>query len=325
MQGSTSRASEGADYSDLIFLCGPLRSGTTLTRLLLQQHSQISTRGESDYYFDESAAALRAGDDSPAARDRFAEDLATQRITRDQNVTPPPVGPLRGMIESLLEQERPAGGGRLLLTLHRHADLAAELFPKARFIRLRRDPRDVAVSAMKMGWSGNPYHGVDVWRISERHWQAAIPKLAEEQVTDLSFESLVNAPEVSLRRVLEELDLPFEEAVLTPSGSTYSAPSGSRAKAWQSTLTEREAAEINAKLGALAENAGYDCSERRRPSPLRKLALRLGNRFGIWRHDVSRYGPRLFAEKLLAHRMGSGSYRRSIGERIQARDRLFLK
>jgi hypothetical protein len=309
-------------YDDLIFLCGPLRSGTTLSRILLTQHPEITARGESDYYFDASASALRQGRDRPSDRQWFAQDLAEQRIARAQGVRPPPLAPLPDMVRALIDQERPETG-RLLLTLHRHTDLAARLFPGAAFIRLRRDPRDVAISAMKMGWAGNPYRGADVWLQAEAAWREAEPLITGPKV-ELIFEAMTADPRSELTRVLSALGLPFDEAVLSPPlESTYSAPSPARNHAWRKRLTERAAGEIDWRVGALCDDGLYDVQPCR-PSLFRRLQLEVENKAGRHSFAVRRYGrPLAYAHKL-AFRLALPG-RASILRRIDAIDTPHLK
>ena len=309
-------------HDDLIFLCGPLRSGTTLTRLLLQQHPQVSTRGESDYYFDDCADALRRGSDTPEDRARFAYGLRHARIPQHQGVRPVEPAPLREMIDALLRQERPAEG-RFLLTLHRHADLAATLFPEAAFVRLRRDPRDVAISAMKMGWAGNPYYGVDVWRRSERDWHAAEPLMRGPKV-EIGFEEMTADPRGELGRVLEAIGLPFDEAVLAPpADSTYSAPTAGRNQAWRGALSEREAREVDWRARDVPDDGRY---ERRpeAPSAVRRAALLAEDKARRQAFGIGRYGLPLYAAEK-ATRWLNLPGREAVRRRVHAVDTTHLK
>ncbi|MBB4658924.1 sulfotransferase family protein [Parvularcula dongshanensis] len=315
------------DYGPrLLILCGALRSGTTLLRLMLGQHPQLLGRGESDFLFDGiSPQALRTGG-TPDEQAAFAHNLATARSTKLQGVTPPGPGPIRQMMEAVLAQEMPQDG-LLLLTLHRHFDIAAHAFPNARFVHLVRDPRDVALSSMRMGWAGNAYHGVGVWLQAEQDWQKAKSHLDAGNGTyaELTFEDLTSAPESALRSVLQKVDLPFHEAVLTPPGSsTYSAPKANRIKTWQNELSPQEAAEINWRLREIPDDERYDRKTTLKPSPLRALQLGLESKIGRQRFAIDRYGLPLWTAEHVARRLRLPNHARLM-DRIEAINIKLLK
>ena len=72
----------------------------------------------------------------------------------------------------MIGQARKTPGSRPVLVLHRHADKALTLLPDAKVIHLMRDPRDVARSAIGMGWAGNVFHGSPAMVATEA-WAAA--------------------------------------------------------------------------------------------------------------------------------------------------------
>ena len=287
--------------SRIIVLHGPLRSGTTLLRLLLGEHPQVTGGGENDYLFETAGGTSLVDGGSDAEREALHRAVAANRIPREQGIVPPDLKPVPDMIEDMIAQSMPAEG-RLLLTLHRHTDRAAALLPGAAFVRLRRDPRDVAISSMKMGWAGNPYYGVDVWRQAERDWANAVTRI-EGPVTELSFEALTAAPRDVLRRVLPDIGLPFDEAVLTPpSDSTYSAPTGGRSQAWKRTLTKREAGEIDWRARDVPDDGYYDRAPRQ-PSAMRRLQLFYENKTGRQAFAVRRYGLPLWLAEHATRRL----------------------
>lgn len=189
----------------IVVLSGPLRSGTTLLRVLLGEHPDLHGPGESDYLFEHLSADKLASGGSQADRAGMRAAIGRNRIPIAQGMEPPTPAPMAEMCAEMIERLMPRNG-RLLLTLHRHADIAAMALPGAAFIRLRRDPRDVAVSAMKMGWTGTPFHGVDVWRQAEKDWLAAEPLITGPR-SEVAFEAMTANPRAELTRVLQDIGL----------------------------------------------------------------------------------------------------------------------
>jgi hypothetical protein len=98
--------------------------------------------------------------------------------------------------------------------------LVALLFPDARVLNCRRDPRDSGLSTYflefqrnDLAWSYDLGHIAQYYRDYERlmaHWAEHLPL----PVLDVSYEALVAEPEGQARRVLDFLGLPWNERCL---------------------------------------------------------------------------------------------------------------
>jgi len=102
-----------------------------------------------------------------------------------------------------------------------------ELFPKARFAHIVRDPRIVVPSTVRMIQSMTRSHCLqrppaeDLWErvlanfeLLYRRWEEARPLLRPGQVHELRYEDLVRDPLGQLRRLYDALELPgFENAL----------------------------------------------------------------------------------------------------------------
>ncbi|SFP49103.1 sulfotransferase family protein [Tranquillimonas alkanivorans] len=100
-------------------------------------------------------------------------------------------------------------------------EMLLELFPGARIVHIRRDPRDVFASTRRMlrrvlgELALQDIGGVDVEaailetypRVMAR-WDAARERVPAAQVAEVAFEEVVEAPEAVLTRLWEALDLP---------------------------------------------------------------------------------------------------------------------
>ncbi len=93
------------------------------------------------------------------------------------------------------------------------------VFPKARIIHCVRNPLDVATSCLSIDFAGHfpwTYSMEDCiahYRLYQQlmeHWHRVLPGF----MLDLSYESLVNAPETTSRKVFEFVGLEWSESVL---------------------------------------------------------------------------------------------------------------
>ena len=101
-----------------------------------------------------------------------------------------------------------------------HLGFIHQLFPKARFILTRRDPRDVAVScffgqfrAEAMPYLFSMEHIGAALEAAERltaRWQEVLP----EQTLSARYEDLVRDHEAQTRRVVEFAGLPWDDRCL---------------------------------------------------------------------------------------------------------------
>src|SRR5690606_8816251 len=95
--------------------------------------------------------------------------------------------------------------------------LVALLFPRARVIWCRRDPRDIALSIYGENFSLDAPFSTDLEAIAHsialqarlmHHWQSVLPL----PIHELRYESLVASPEPEARRLIDFLGLAWEPA-----------------------------------------------------------------------------------------------------------------
>lgn len=280
-----------------VFVYGALRSGTTLLRLMLNGHPSLHDAGEADFLFD----MIRPDPSHPTGwvYDRHA--LAHNPISRGKGLTLPEGRDGRDLLLDLCAQFQAQSPGLVTLNVHRNAERLIALLPQARLVHLVRDPRDVARSAMGMGWAGTLYHGVDQWRQTETAWDRVAPSLSDGQVFSLSYEALLADPEGTLRALCGFLGLAYDPGMMAfHQGTTYGAPDARLAQQWRSRATPQEIALVEGKVGALMVARGYALAGApHRPALPQRLWLRAQNRLAIWRFGMTRYGAGLYwSEKL---------------------------
>jgi len=307
---------------DLVFICGALRSGTTLLRLMVNHHPALSNPGEMDFLFE--APPLRTGVHDMAA---YARELSFNRVFAARELTLTPGLAYADQVRDFVRQLR-RPGKRLSINIHRNFGCIPSLFPKARYVHLLRDPRDVAKSSIGMGWAGGVYFGVDHWIASERDFERLARAVDPSRIHAMTFEGLLTAPEAELARLCAFFGVAYDGAMLSyPSRSTYGPPDPSFVQQWRRELSDRELALVEGKLGPLLEEKGYARSgvAPARPGRLERFALRQSNRIGRWRFSLRRNGAVLTLLDLVSRRLPFPAFRDFVRRRLARRELLHLK
>lgn len=265
---------------------GALRSGSTMLRLMLDEHSELGCSGEHDYLFDYikwEGSVWRYDFDA----------LAIDRIFLSEELELPVEDKVDIALPLLLKQISKKNDAKIsVLMLHRNIEKAISLLPNASVIHLVRDPRDVARSYVGMGWNGNSYCAVEGWIKAEKQWKS-ISKNPDKKTIELRYEELVADPEGQLDRICNFLELSYEPSMLSyPENSTYSAPDHSLAEQWRRKMPVREQRLVEARLGPLLTDSGYPLSGQPplRINSVHDRLLKAGDAFGRNMHALNRYG-----------------------------------
>lgn len=305
---------------DVIILYGALRSGTTMLRLMLAQHPALACRGETDFLFDH---LHRDGETWRYDRAR----LSLSRIYRASPLDLPDELDGTAALMHMIEQICDKPGARPVLVLHRHADKALSLLPGATVIHLLRDPRDVARSAIGMGWAGNVYHGVGLWMETEDDWKTGAERHAAK-AHDIRFEALVARPQETLHSLCAFLGVDYAPAMLDyDAKSTYAKPDARLATQWQRKLGPREIRRVEARLGERLHASGYAPSglPLLRLSSAERLWLGLQNWVTTKSRLIRRYGLVNVLERKLARLAGLSTLEARAQARIDEITARYLK
>ena len=202
------RASFGLDTEVPVFIVGMPRSGSTLVEQILSQHSQVHGAGELKDVW------------------RLVGDLST-KLGADKGF-PECLGDLnaaiaRELAEAHLRQLTRLGGSATrvidkMLDNFLYLGLLAVLFPRARVIHCRRDPRDVCLSCFFQYFKGLSFTwDLDdlgrYYRDYERlmaHWRAVLPL----SILDVTYEEVVADIEGQSRRLVAFCGLDWEDRCL---------------------------------------------------------------------------------------------------------------
>lgn len=205
----------GLDTQVPVFVVGMPRSGTTLVEQLLAGHSQIHGAGE---------LGLITG--AIAGLERWERRTGSGRHYPDcaDDLTPKVA---RGIAKNLLDELHSyAPEAKHVVDKLPHnfenIGLIKFLFPNAKIISVRRDPRDIALSnyftdyAAKHGGMGFAYN-LD-WigeqladhNLLMHHWQ----QIFSDGILEVKYEAIIADPEASAKRMLDHIGVNWEADVL---------------------------------------------------------------------------------------------------------------
>jgi sulfotransferase family protein len=280
------------------FVVGMTRSGTTLLRLMLDSHPDLTIPPET-HFIPDVIEAFNKGRDRP---EEVASVITESRRWADFDI---PSEELRRELERLRPVLTPDMTGRTFYRLYakrqgksRWGDKTPgyatkirrikRTLPEARFIHMIRDGRDVAISLRDRD------AGLSMEQVARR-WRHRINRTrrAADHVPDyieIRYEDLVADPEATLRRICEyiELDyspqmleyhrraperlaelgreLPAEEAKrglsaesrLEAHAMTAEPPRTDRAGRWRNEMSEADLATFEEHAGELLRDLGYE-------------------------------------------------------------------
>ena len=292
------------------FLVGSERSGTTLLRLMLAHHARIECAPEFEFLVQQLPAHEGWPELGP-----YHDWLSTHRIFLPHGLAIDRALDYPALMKSFLAQycarsKKPLRGA----TCHKHFDRLLRIWPRARFVHLVRDGRDVARSCIGMGWAGNVWSGAERWIEAERLWEALAPHLETLRRFELRYEDLITEPERELARLCAFLGTEFDPAMLEyHRDSSYERPDPKLVGQWKKKLSARELALLEARIGAMLRERGYEESgvAPAPVGPLKRCTLALQDRFERFRFRRARYGLGLILRSRLAELSGIEAWKRA--------------
>lgn len=198
---SSQLAGNGSDTP--IIVTGMLRSGTSLTEQILSCHPKVGGAGEQPYWHEHEAELHKPGTDKLDVE--LLAPLADRYLDILRRIAPG--------CERIIDKN-PANS--LIL------GLIASAFPKAKIIHMRRHPVDTALSiwmtpiTTTANFVCNRSNIVFAYKEYERiteHWRSSIPAT---QYLEISYETLTEKPEETIRSMLEFCELEWDPACLHP-------------------------------------------------------------------------------------------------------------
>ncbi len=288
---------DDSDREPAVFVVGMNRSGTTLLRMMLDAHPQLTIPPETHFVPDliKAAREPEATPESALAAMKSAREWGDfgfsdeQMLARLQALPKLRPGPaVRTFYEAYMEEQGKPRWGEKTPTYVQKMKLIQRALPEARFVHVIRDGRDVALSVLD-----RTVRELTAGDIAKR-WRKKIGKAREdspklEHYLEIRYEDLILETEPVLRRVSEFIDLPWDDSMLAyheRSGErlqemaralpgdgrakelsverrmathamTTKPPSVDRVARWRTQMTAEQRAEFEAVAGELLEELGY--------------------------------------------------------------------
>lgn len=231
----------------LIFVVGMPRSGTSLIERILGSHSQVHGAGEFQIL---NRTLMQYQDTLPHPAKisiATAESSDLEKIRKD---VLDQFKSLTGRRERIVSKN---------LTNGRNLGVIGRLFPKARIIRILRDPVDVGLSIWgstlpldSMPWSGN-LNSIGHFMRSHNRLVDRFKEVVPNPWLDVDYASLVAKPDVHIRELIDFSGLDWEEGCLRPEKSE----SDRRGGRFEPTLSYQQVRKpINADSLGRAEGYG---------------------------------------------------------------------
>ncbi|MDH3746762.1 MAG: sulfotransferase [Gammaproteobacteria bacterium] len=204
------------------FVLGLPRTGTTLTERIISSHSEVQTIGETE--FIEFALRLKSG---VQTQERMSVDIIRAAGQIDSHEI---ANEYLNRVAYVLDDE-PIFIDKLPHNFM-YLGFIAKAFPDAKFVHLNRHPMDACFAMYKQvfTWAFKFSYTLDgiadfyiAYTQLMDHWRS----LLGDRLIDVTYESLVANQEVETRRLLEKLDLDFEDACLNFEKNTAASATAS--------------------------------------------------------------------------------------------------
>lgn len=272
----------------MVFIVGCPRSGTTWLQLLLARHPAVATIKETHLFEHFVGPALNRWD-------RLADDpreLGIASVMSRKEF----VDRQRGLVAEVYDR---VAGPETRLVVDKtpdHAlwtDTVRSLFPKAKFVHLVRDPRDVTASLLAAGsswgarWAPSTAYAA-AWSWCEHVQGAREAREHASTYRELRYEDLYAAPEEEFEALLEWLKLDITPGLVADAVAETTVermkageieapwdfadePEGFVRKGgvgnWQTDLSRGQAAVVEFVCSGLMEEYGYRPQRSRRVPP----------------------------------------------------------
>jgi hypothetical protein len=298
-----------------LFLVGSPRSGTTLLRRILDAHSQISISAESPWiteYWNSRTGLTPEG--------LLTEGLIPQLLAHPKfhhlgvgpqelrRLLPPGARPTYASFVAVIFDLAAKARGKPLIGDKtpndvRQIHVLHALWPRARFVHLIRDGRDVCLSLL--GWKRKAARMAELfptweedsvttaalkWERDVRRGQELGRRLESSLYYEIRYEDLVQPATDEVRKLCGFLNVPYEEGMLEfHRGHTRDEPGLSPKEAWlpitqglrdwRTQMPSAEVERFEAVAGDLLDELGYRRACPSPPPAVRERATSLRERF----------------------------------------------
>jgi len=295
-----------------IFIVGAPRSGTTLLAAMFGAHSNYAAGPESQFFSKLNADMLDAAIDPANWPNKAVETLAgltladqpvlelfdtdkAQARERLEQQSPSIAAVLEALTIPFAEKRGKSGWVEKTPNHLCNLPQIRALWPKARIIRIVRDPRDSVVSTCKLPtFSNSALANAYIWR----EWQETGEPFfkTDPLAATIRYEDMIASPESELRKLCEQIDIQFDPAMLqfqnaasdvSSEGESWKAQVSStldpsRVFVWKTNLDKSIADAVSLVCHEWLLHFGYDAGD----APVRTVPA-----FGLSPAFVERFEP----------------------------------
>ena len=268
------------------FIVGVGRSGTTLIRLMINNHPNIAIPYESHFITKYYEKLNSYGDlsDKNNLRKIVSDILAEEILTKwdhtfklENIVDGVKESTIKGVFDSLYKDYAKSKGKIRWGDKSDYLDrmyLINKIFPEAQFIHIVRDGRDVASSVMKLSWGPNDIIAAAEWwnsYVNLARCMGAI--IGDDRYMEVRYEDLVQDSENELKRICSFLGEEFSAEMLNYHKSSKSSipselnclhyntdkpPTASRAYAWKREMSPTDIFLFDSYAKNMLKALGYE-------------------------------------------------------------------
>ncbi len=203
------KSSGGHDDPSPIFVVGQPRTGTTLVERIITSHSQVHSAGELKQF---GTSIRRLSDYREPTRysaklASLAAGLDGEKLGKSYMVT---IAKMRGSLPRFVDKLPPN---------YLYVPLILKALPKAKIIHLTRNPMDACFASFKQLFADAYPHSYDQAEMARHHaryyhlmalWRERFPG----RFLDIAYEDTARDLEPNARKLIEYLELPWEDACL---------------------------------------------------------------------------------------------------------------
>jgi hypothetical protein len=210
---------ENYDGHNIVFLVGCGRSGTTWLQRLLATHPQIKTGQESTLFLFYIGPQLRAWRKELRTLSTGRGGTGLRAYLREEEFLKIVRGEMLQFMEPMVGELPP--GHLFLEKTPSHCLFIPEILqmlPKARFIHILRDGRDVVASyraasetIWKNFWQLSAYRASKLWVQHVEAVRKAQKNLTPQQFYEVRYEQLLDSPQPVLQNICRFLGLQWKE------------------------------------------------------------------------------------------------------------------
>lgn len=200
---------EGVDSKAPIFILGQPRTGTTLVERIITSHSMVHSAGELQQFRLAIWRNTKGEDIGP-----FSADMVRASAETD----PRKIGKTYLLTSENMQGTLPRFVDKMPINFL-YVPLIFKALPNAKIVHLVRDPMDSCFSSYKQLFAEAYFHSYSLYEMARHHvryhrlmayWRELLPG----RFLDVEYEEVVNDLDSNARRIIDYLELPWEDACL---------------------------------------------------------------------------------------------------------------